>query len=221
MPNISARETAYRELRRKIIHLELKPGEALNDKELAEQMGLSRTPVREAIIMLNIAELVTVRPQSGTFVSPIDMDIVDMEQFDRYAQEKEVLRRACRRIQPKHKALYEENFHFYEFYERLNLAERPEKLLELDNAFHRIAFAIDGKEQYFDRMQSRMQHVERLRMLSLMGVTEVHVLPMHRRIAEAILSQDVETAERLHEQHMTQYQEDFSEIKQAYPHYFR
>lgn len=221
MAIISARETAYRALRHRIIHLELKPGEALNDKELAEQMGLSRTPVREAIIMLNIAELVTVRPQSGTFVAPIDMDIVDMEQFDRYAQEKEVIRRACRRIQPKHRSLYDENFHLYEFYERLDLAERPEKLLELDNAFHRIPFIIDGKERYFDRMQARMQHVERLRILSLMGVTEMYVLPAHRKIADAILERDAETAMALHEQHMTQYQEDFSEIRQSFPDYFR
>lgn len=221
MAIISARETAYRALRHQIIHMERKPGEPLNDKELAEQMGLSRTPVREAIILLSVAELVTVRPQSGTFVSQIDMDIVDMEQFSRYAQEKEVIRRACRRIQPEHRRLYDENFHLYEFYEKLDLAERPEKLLELDNAFHRIPFVIDGKERYFDRMQAHMQHVERLRILSLMGVTGMFVLPAHRRIADAILARDTETAMRLHEQHMTQYQEDFSEIRRAYPDYFR
>lgn len=221
MSNISARETAYRILRNQIIHMERKPGETLNDKELAERMGLSRTPVREALIMLNIAELVVVRPQSGTFVAPIDMDIVDMEQFSRFAQEKEMIRRACRQIAPKHQLLYDENMHHYEFYEKHDMEGRTEKLLELDNAFHRIPFVISRSERYFDRLQAGMQHVERLRILSLLAIQREHVLDAHRKIANAILSRDVGTADTLLEQHMTQYQEDFLAIQKEYPHYFR
>ena len=42
--------------------MELKPGDPLNDRELAEEMGISRTPMREALIMLNIAHMVDIKP---------------------------------------------------------------------------------------------------------------------------------------------------------------
>ena len=50
--------------------MELKPGDELNDHALAQEMGISRTPMREALIMLNIAHMVTIKPQSGTYVAP-------------------------------------------------------------------------------------------------------------------------------------------------------
>ena len=45
MASLSAREMAYQTLRSRIITMELKPGDPLNDRELAEQMGISRTPI--------------------------------------------------------------------------------------------------------------------------------------------------------------------------------
>ena len=93
--NGNARETAYQILRDKIIFLELKPGEPLNDKQLAEEMQMSRTPVREALIILSTVNMVILRPQVGTFVAPIDAEWVEMEQFARRATEKEIIRQAC------------------------------------------------------------------------------------------------------------------------------
>ena len=63
----SAREAAYETIRSRIITMELKPGDELNDHELAQELGISRTPMREALIMLNIAHMVTIKPQSGTY----------------------------------------------------------------------------------------------------------------------------------------------------------
>lgn len=216
----SARETAYQIIREKIIRLDLKPGEALNDKELAEEMGMSRTPVREAMIMLNIAELVVVRPQSGTFVAPIDLEIVEMEQFTRSAMEKEMIRIACRNVKPEHKTLYEENLHLYAYYEKSKVKGREDKLLELDNEFHRIAFIIDGKEKYYDRMLSNMQHIERLRTLSLYSVQDARIDDDHHYIAKAIMEGNAEFAERKTEEHMKRYLEHLLQIKRAAPQYF-
>ncbi len=66
-----AREAAYETIRSRIITMELKPGDPLNDRELAEELGISRTPMREALIMLNIAHMVDIKPQSGTHVAPM------------------------------------------------------------------------------------------------------------------------------------------------------
>ena len=89
----SAREAAYETIRSRIITMELKPGDELNDHELAQELGISRTPMREALIMLNIAHMVTIKPQSGTYVAPIDLKLMEMEQFARYTLEKEILNR--------------------------------------------------------------------------------------------------------------------------------
>ena len=87
----SAREVAYETIRSRIITMELKPGDELNDRELAQELGISRTPMREALIMLNIAHMVTIKPQSGTHVAPIDLKLMEMEQFARFTLEKEIL----------------------------------------------------------------------------------------------------------------------------------
>ena len=80
----SAREIAYQTLWGRIVTMELKPGDPLNDRQLAQEMGISRTPVREALIMLNIAHMVVIKPQSGTYVAPIDLKLMRMEQFARF-----------------------------------------------------------------------------------------------------------------------------------------
>ena len=91
MASRSAREVAYETIRSRIITMDLKPGDELNDRELAQELGISRTPMREALIMLNIAHMVVIKPQSGTHVAPIDLKLMEMEQFARFTLEKELL----------------------------------------------------------------------------------------------------------------------------------
>ena len=93
MSSRSARETAYQTIRNRIITMELKPGDPLNDRELAEELGISRTPMREALLMLSLARMVDIKPQSGTHVAPINLKLMEMEQFSRYTLEKEILNR--------------------------------------------------------------------------------------------------------------------------------
>ena len=88
MASRSAREVAYETIRSRIITMELKPGDELNDRELAQELGISRTPMREALIMLNIAHMVVIKPQSGTMWPPIDLKLMEMEQFARFTLEK-------------------------------------------------------------------------------------------------------------------------------------
>ena len=106
MASRSAREVAYETIRSRIITMDLKPGDELNDRELAQELGISRTPMREALIMLNIAHMVTIKPQSGTHVAPIDLKLMEMEQFARFTLEKEVLNRIRGRLTAEQEAAY-------------------------------------------------------------------------------------------------------------------
>jgi DNA-binding GntR family transcriptional regulator len=78
----SLKDHAYRRIKTAILNLELKPGEALIEGELAERLGISKTPVRDALTELRREGLVTKIPYSGTFVSEITpQDIRDIIQI--------------------------------------------------------------------------------------------------------------------------------------------
>lgn len=218
---LSARETAYLALRSRILNLDLKPNDSLNDKELAQQMGMSRTPVHEAIMMLGLVKLVVVRPQSGTYVAPIDTEAVEMEQFSRYTLEKEMILRAIPRLTEEVVRRYRENLQIYQFYLDSHDPNRKTRLFELDNAFHRIAFEVNGMEHHFDWMQGLRHHIERVRVLSFVMNLDGCLIDEHRAIAEAMAAGDETTAEGVLESHLTLYQKHLREMKAVYPHYFQ
>ena len=114
-------------------------------------MGISRTPMREALIMLNIAHMVTIKPQSGTYVAPIDLTLMEMEQFARYTLEKEILNHIRGRLTGEQERAYRLLIEQYRVLESDSGAENREtRMLELDNAFHRRAFELCGMEAHFD-----------------------------------------------------------------------
>ena len=131
----NARDLAYHTVRSRIITMELKPGDPLNDRELAEELGISRTPMREALILLNNAHMVAIKPQSGTHVAPIDLHLMELEQFSRYTLEKEILTRMCGRLTPEQEAGYRQLIEAYRVLEASpEEPDREMRLLELDKA---------------------------------------------------------------------------------------
>jgi len=217
----NARNTAYNVLRSRIINLELKPHDVLTDRSLMEQLNMSRTPIREAIIMLAQEQLIVIRPQSSTYVAPINLTLVDMDQFIRFVTEKEVITRVCGRCEEKYMELYEENIFLREFFYKKPLGpERNERLLELDNAFHRIAFQMDNKEMLFDRLLSVLHHIERVRFLSLALNMEDHIGQEHKQIVQAIIHNNPQLAEECLKLHMTQYRIHLEKMRKKRPDYF-
>lgn len=97
----TGRDYALRNLKDNIIHLELKPGSMVSENELAAQMGLSRTPVREALMELSKVRLVDVYPQRGSAVALIDYDLVEEARFMRSVMECAVVELVCRMATPR------------------------------------------------------------------------------------------------------------------------
>ena len=225
MPNIyptaSARETAYQTIRSRILNLNLKPNDVLNEKLLVEEMGMSRTPIHEAIIMLSLEHLVVIRPQSSTFVAPIDLKMVDIEQFSRYVMEKEILQQTCQLLKEEHRQRYEETLQLYQIATKSQSSDRHDRIIELDNAFHRIAFDICGKGEYYDWMRSSFQHIERIRILSLHMRIASYVVEDHKSIMQFMFAGDVEQAGKFLRRHLTRYQDDLLPIRKQYPYYFK
>ena len=82
-PRETGRDYALRTIKDNIIHLELAPGSMVSENELAAAMGLSRTPVREALIELSKVKIVEIYPQKGSAVALIDYDLVAESRFMR------------------------------------------------------------------------------------------------------------------------------------------
>lgn len=216
----SARETAYQILRDKIIQLEVKPGEPLSDKKLAEELNMSRTPVREALILLSSSNMVVLRPQIGTYVAPIDVERMEMEQFSRYVMEKEIVARACGKLGEELRWRYEENLRAYGHYSALRDERREPRLLELDNEFHRIAYTAAGRENNFFQLLGSLQHVERMRILSLRGLDTDQTLSDHEQLSRAILAGDTASALSTLERHLSRYRDNLAALQEKYPEYF-
>lgn len=95
---VSTREFVYETIRELIMTLELPPGSAISEKEIAEELEVSRTPVREAFLKLSEDELLTVLPQRGSFVTLIDLDHVEEARFLREQAETGMIKLACELI---------------------------------------------------------------------------------------------------------------------------
>ena len=217
----NARDIAFHTIRNKILTLELKPGEALSDKQVAEELHMSRTPVREAILILSTANMVVLRPQSGTFVTPIDPAWVEIEQFSRRALEKEIVRLACGRISPALAARYDETLRAYAGELDGFTPGRILRLLELDNEFHSLAFLAAGQEALFrHHIRRDLNQLERLRALSLLFEGGAHLLDDHRRIAAALIAGDERAALSELEEHLSRYRESLQTARERFPEYF-
>ena len=217
----NARDLAYHTVRSRIITMELKPGDPLNDRELAEELGISRTPMREALILLNNAHMVAIKPQSGTHVAPIDLHLMELEQFSRYTLEKEILTRMCGRLTPEQEAGYRQLIEAYRVLEASpEEPDREMRLLELDNAFHRRAFELCGMEHHFDHMLASLQHVERIRKFSLLTEENKSVCSSHTAILEALLHGSADDVSEALESHLSRYKQSVAQARSIHPEYF-
>src|ERR1044072_8728213 len=81
-----ARDEVYDRLRAASVSAELEPGRQLSENEVAGRLGVSRTPVREALVRLRDDRLVEIVPQLGTFVPPVSTEAVESAAFVRQAR---------------------------------------------------------------------------------------------------------------------------------------
>ncbi len=218
LPRETARDFAFRVLRDNIVSLDLKPGTLISENEIAMEFGVSRTPVREAIIDLAKAGIIEILPQRGSYVSLIDPNMVEESRFVRKILDKAVIELACE-IAPKDVINeIEENVHLQEFYLEKEDADR---IYMLDNQFHYLIYKAAGKETTYDMSSTMMLHFDRVRTLSVETVKDLKIVKDHREMLEAIKAGDKETAAFLVEKHLGRYKLDEAQMKQEHPEYFK
>ena len=216
-PRETGRDYALRTITDNIIHLELAPGSPISENELSAEMGLSRTPVREALIELSKVKIVEISPQRRSIVAPIDYDLVDESRFMRNLLECAVVELACEMATEADFDRLRENIRLQNFYLE-NYC--PDKLMELDNQFHGILFEIARKTQVYQLMRTISIHFDRVRNMALFSVKTLRIVQDHENLVVALERRDKALARATMEEHLERYKIDAQEIRSAYPQYF-
>ena len=214
----SAGPYLYAALRDQIVRAELAPGERLSETELGERLGVSRTPIREALGRLRDDRLVEVRPQIGTFVARISPAAVSDAQFIREALECTAVRVAAELADEESMAQIEEN---------LRAQERSADRVDvdswqlLDDTFHRYLCDLSGHPAVWPVTERAKTHINRLRRLSLTMPDYLSTMvDAHRTIADAVAVHDPDSAEAALREHLRAVLREVPRIREQHPDYF-
>lgn len=216
----TARDYALRILKNNIISMELEPGAMVSENELAAQMGLSRTPVREALMDLAKCRVVDVLPQRGSRIALIDYSLVEEARFARSVLEVAVLDQVCERITSADIAQLRQNVRLQTFTQEPGLGDSL-SLMELDDAFHQMLFRIAQKENTFNMLCGMTIHFDRVRNLALNVVKDIKIIEDHQQICEAVAMRDAEKAKEVMTQHLGRVKVDEEAIRSVYPQYIK
>ncbi len=221
LPPRTARETgreyALRTIKDNIVRLELAPGSLISENELAAEMGLSRTPVREALIDLAKVKIIEITPQKRSVVAYIDYDMVEEARFIRNVLETAVVELVCTLRTEEELEKLEENVKLQRFYlEQANYGG----MMELDNQFHQMLFEIAQKLQAYAMVQHIAIHFDRVRSMALSSVKDLKIVEDHAKIVEALRKQDPAEARAVMDKHLNRYKFDEQAVREKYPEYF-
>lgn len=214
----SARDRVYDALREAIVSAELEPGRRLSENELAERLGVSRTPVREALVRLRDDRLVAIVPQLGTFVTLIGHDGVADAHFVREALECNAVRLAAARAGAHDLSGLQANISAQE---QAAEADDAEGFDRLDEALHRTICDLSGREVAWRISQRARGQLDRVRRLSLPAPGyRLQMLEEHREVLAALSAGDAERAEHTLRHHLRMVLSHLPAIQRDHPEFF-
>lgn len=144
-----------------IMMLIILPGTRLHEGRIAESLGISKTPVHQAIGRLEQMLIVNVKPQSATRVTRISFDLVRQSVFMRLAVEPRVCSQAAVCLSADEAALLHDNI------AKQRSASDIYDFISLDNDFHRIVYSIAKKDYVWLELRQGSAHFDRLRYMGL------------------------------------------------------
>lgn len=218
LPQETDRSYALRTIKENIIDLDLAPGSQISESEICTQMGLSRTPVREALLELSRVRIVQIVPQKKSTVALIDYALVEEARFMRSVLERAVVELDCELAAPEGLRRLEENMKLQRFYLE---DHNYQMLMELDDQFHAILFSIAQKSQIYEMTRNMLVHFDRVRRMALDSVKDIKIVEDHAQILKAIRNRDGSQAKQLMQMHLSRYKYDAKEILKEYPQYFK
>jgi DNA-binding GntR family transcriptional regulator len=194
----SAADYAYATLRREIVEGRFAPGRRMREIELAQRLGISRTPTRQALSRLELEGLLALRPRSGLVVSVLDMDAVEELYEMRSALEGTAAAMAARHASPRDLALLAKLLD-----DETGLGSDPVSLYRHNRQLHE-AIHVAAHNRYLEKSLHALQDA-----IALLGPTTLAAQDRpviahgeHATIIQAIVARDPDTADRLARAHI-------------------
>jgi DNA-binding GntR family transcriptional regulator len=194
------RDQIYPLVRSLILTGVIKPGETVDEKAIAAQLHVSRTPVREAVKRLSDESLIEVAAQSGTRATRIDRGEIEESFLIRRALEAESAAQAASRIRQEHVERLEDCLLLHS---RAIERKRYAEAIEQDDVFHRTIAEISGLKRLWRAIEISKAQLDRCRHMMLPRAGEAETtLAQHRAIIRALASRDAEKARAAMREHL-------------------
>jgi Transcriptional regulators len=186
---ISCKEQVYEKLKTAIINQVLKPGERLNERILAENLGISRTPLREALHRLESEGWIFTKPWKGTYVSNItEQDIEEVFQL-RGTLEIMVIELITQQMNPEQLLRIDE---IHQMQIRLGDEFKAGEFIEIDKSFHMYLAELTGNKRLIQILGNLSDMMQRL------GITAIQTneryretLQEHTSIIDSLKTKDI------------------------------
>lgn len=214
---LSAAERCYLTIFDKIIKLEFKPNEAIGEHALADSLGVSRTPVREALSRLNNDGLVDLRSRRGVIVSPIRYEAVKTAQFVREKLEVAIIEAAVESNSQRGKLLIRQAIEEQELAMHENNADL---FFEADERMHQLYCELADWRGVWPIIADSKKHLDRVRRLAMKDTPFDTLLSEHRELYRAVESKNTDLARAIIEHHLRRVVSVFDEIADRFPDYF-
>jgi DNA-binding GntR family transcriptional regulator len=208
----------YASVRDAIVGTELEPGQQISENELAARLGVSRTPVREALARLRDDRLVEIVPQFGTFVSRISVAGVDDAQFLREALECSAVRLAAERagggdVLELQTLLAQQA--------AARDADDRARFFMLDDELHSTLCELSGRPIAWAIVERANGHLNRVRRLSLAQPRYIaEMVAEHKVVVDAVGRNEPDAAEEALRHHLRMVLSDLPTIRREHPDYF-
>lgn len=202
MDKYSLRGKVFNKIREDILAGNYQEKDELKEAAISKALGVSRTPVREALRQLELEGLVTIVPNKGAYVNGITaQDIYDIYVIRSYL-EGLCAKWACEHITKEQIDELEEIIYLSEFHIQ---KEHWEQIFELDNRFHLYLYKACGSKILEHILSDYHHYVERVRKNTLSSQERARTASMeHKAILNAVINKDEEKAEKLANEHIFQ-----------------
>ncbi len=202
-------ERAYLLIRDQIVTLKLAPGAVIEEARLRQELGLGRTPIREALQRLAHENLVTFVPHRGTFVC--DINLTDLHRLTEVRVEMEgyAARLAAERGGDADRAAMEALIQELETIDE----DDVHPLIRLDQRIHRQVYRATRNAFLQTMLEESFNLSLRIWFLGLdRGVRLKAAVEEHRRLLDAIVSRNAEKAESVMRQHITDFEQAIRKV---------
>lgn len=196
----SLRGRVFNRIREDILSGKYHRGEELKETAIATNLGVSRTPVREALRQLELEGLVNIIPNKGAYVMGITTkDVKDIYQI-RSLLEGLCARWATDKVTDEELVELEENIYLTDFHAK---KEHHDQVLELDNKFHELMYKISGSNILEHVLSDFHHYVERVRKITMASNNRAFESnEEHKKIVDAMKMKDADKAQVLANEHI-------------------